>query len=112
MVGLVSSYPQPWNPGYIQDKQMNPRFFSHLGCIRDIFKINPGCWINLGYIRDTSRIYLGYIWDISGMYPGYIYIPDKFWIYPKYIPEYTLNISRIYSQIDLGFQGWRVQTQS
>jgi hypothetical protein len=60
---------------------------------------------------DKSGIYPRYIWDISGMYPGYIYILDKFWIYPKYISEYILNISGIYSQIYLEFQGWGVQVQ-
>jgi hypothetical protein len=67
--------------------------------------------INLGYIPDKSGMldeYPGYIWDISRMYPGYIYIPDKSWIDPKYIPEYILDISGIYSQIYLGFQGWGV----
>jgi hypothetical protein len=57
---------------------------------------------------DKSGIYLGFIWDISRIYPGFIYIPDKSSIYPKYIPEYIPNISGIYSQIYLGFQGWGV----
>jgi hypothetical protein len=58
---------------------------------------------------DKSGMYLGYIWDTSGIYPGFIYIPEKSWTYPKYIPEYILNISGIYSQIYLGFQGWGVE---
>jgi hypothetical protein len=61
---------------------------------------------------DKSEIYAGYIWDISRIYTVYIYIPDKSWIYPKYIPEYILNISGIYSQIYLGFQGWGVRNAS
>jgi hypothetical protein len=50
--------PQPWNPGYIWDKQIH---------------LSSG--INLGYIPDKSgmldksEIYLGYIWDTSGIYP-------------------------------------------
>jgi hypothetical protein len=57
---------------------------------------------------DKSGIYPGFIWDISGIYPGFIYIPDKSRIYLKCIPEYIQNISGIYSQIYLGFQGWGV----
>jgi hypothetical protein len=58
---------------------------------------------------DKSEIYYpGYIRDISGIHPEYIYIPDKLWIYPKYIQKYIQNISGIYSQIHLGFQGWGV----
>jgi hypothetical protein len=57
---------------------------------------------------DKSGIYPGFIWDTSQIYPGFIYIPDKSRIYPKYIPEYIPNISRIHSQIYLGFQGWGV----
>jgi hypothetical protein len=55
---------------------------------------------------DESPIYPGYILNISGIYPEYIYIPEKFRIYPKYIPQYIPNISRMYSQTYLGFQGW------
>jgi hypothetical protein len=51
---------------------------------------------------DESGIYLGYIWDISRLYPGDIYIPDKSWIYMKYIPEYIPIISGMSSQIYLG----------
>jgi hypothetical protein len=58
---------------------------------------------------DKSGIYPGFIWDISGIYPGFIYIPDKSRIYPKYIPEYIPNISGIYTQIYLEFQGWGVE---
>jgi hypothetical protein len=47
------------------------------------------------------RIWLNH----AEIYPGYIYIPEKSWIYPKYIPEYILNIFGMYSQIYLGFQG-------
>jgi hypothetical protein len=61
---------------------------------------------------DKSGIYPGFIWDISQIYPGFIYIPDKFRIYPKYIPEYIPDIFGIYSQIYLGFQGWGVSTAS
>jgi hypothetical protein len=57
---------------------------------------------------DKCGMYLGFIWDISGMYPVFIYIPDKSKIYPKYIPEYIPNMSGMYSQIYLGFQGWGV----
>jgi hypothetical protein len=59
-------------------------------------------------MSDKSGIYLRFIWDVSRIYPGFIYIPDKSRIYPKYIPEYILNISGIYSQIYLGFQGWGI----
>jgi len=57
---------------------------------------------------DKSGIHPGYIRDISEIYPGFIYIPDKFRIYPKHTPKYIPNISGIYSQIYLGFQGWGV----
>jgi hypothetical protein len=30
-----------------------------------------------------------------GIYPGYIYIPDKSWIYLKYVPELFQNISEM-----------------
>jgi hypothetical protein len=53
-----------------------------------------------------SGIYPGFILDISGIYPGFMHIPDKYRIYPKYIPEYIPNIFGIYSQIYLGFQRW------
>jgi hypothetical protein len=53
---------------------------------------------------DKSGIYPGFIWDISRIYRGFIYIPNKSRIYPKYIQEYILNISGIYSEIYLGFQ--------
>jgi len=82
--------------------------------ITDESRIHLSSGINPGYIPDKSGmldesgLYSGYIWDISGIYLGYIYIPDKSGIYPKYIPEYILDISRIYSQIYLGFQGWGV----
>jgi hypothetical protein len=88
--------------------------------IQDIFRItdesrihfssgiNPGCIPDKSGMSDKSGIYPGYIWDVSGIYPGYIHIPDKSWIYPKYIPKYILNISGMYSQIYLGFQGWGV----
>jgi hypothetical protein len=59
-----------------------------------------------------SGIYPGFIWDISGICPGFIHNPDKSRIYLKYIPKYILNISGIYSQIYLGFQGWGVGTQN
>jgi hypothetical protein len=94
-VRASASTPQPWNPVYMQDKLINPRFICHPGYIPDKFGM-----------LDKSGIYPGYIWDISGIYPGYINIPDKSWMYPKYIPEYILNISGMYSQIYLGFQGW------
>jgi hypothetical protein len=55
--------------------------------------MNPGCYMNLGYIRDLSGIYAGYFQDLS--------ISQ---INPGYIP----NIFGIYSQIYLGFQGWGV----
>jgi hypothetical protein len=81
----------------MQDKQMNLGFICHSGYIE-----------HKSRMLDESGIYPGYIWDKSGIYPGYIYIPDKFWIFPKYIPEYILNVSGVYSQISLGFQGWGV----
>jgi hypothetical protein len=70
--------------------------------------MNPGYILDKSGMLDNSGIYPGYIWDISGIYPGYIYIPEKSGIYPKYIPECIPNISRIYSQIYLGIQGWGV----
>jgi hypothetical protein len=97
---MKKTTPQPWNPGYMRDKEKNPIHLS--------FGINPGCIPDKSKMLDKSWIYPGYICDVSGIYPGYIYIPDKSWLYPKYIPEYILNISRMCSQIYLGFQGWGI----
>jgi hypothetical protein len=71
--------------------------------------INPGYILDKSGIIDKSGMYMGYIRDISRIHPGYIFIPDKSWIYPKYIPEYISNISGIYSRIYLEFQGWGVR---